>query len=104
MPLAAYGVLGTFLGVATAAGSVATLLVGPRRRAAVIVPVGASILALGSLGHGARIGIGPTVNLFGFEVRLLFDTLLAVCVALAAAVAQRAVLRRIADTEAVGQT
>ncbi len=100
MPLAAYGVLATFLGVATAAGSVVTWLVGPRRRAAAIVPVGASIVALGSVGHGARIGVGPTVNLFGFEVRFLFDACLALAVALAAAVAQRAVLRAIGRREA----
>ena len=93
MPLSAYGVLATFLGVAAAAGSAATWLVGPRRPRAVIVPIGASIVALGSLGHGARIGVGPTVSLFGYEVRFVFDAALAIVVALAAALVQRTIVR-----------
>ncbi len=99
MPLAAYGVLATFMGIATGAGSLMAWLVGPRRKSALIVPVGASIVALGSVGHGARIGVGPTVNLFGFEVRFLFDTCLAFAVALCASLAQRLVVRAIGRSQ-----
>ena len=93
MPLSAYGVRATFVGVAATAGSVVTWFVGPRRPRAAIVPIGASIVALGSLGHGSRIGVGPTVSLFGYEVRFFFDAGLAIAVALAAALVQRAIIR-----------
>lgn len=96
MPLSAYGVLATFIGSAAAIGSGVTWLLGPRRPKAAIVPIGASIVALGSVGHGAHAGFGPTVNLFGYDVRLAFDLGLALAVSVAVALAQREVLRRLA--------
>ena len=93
MPLNAYGVLATFLASAGVIGSIVTWLVGPRRRAAAVLPVGASIVALDVVGHQMKgIGVGPTVNLFGFEVRLLFDLSVALVVSVAVALVQRAVL------------
>lgn len=93
MPLNAYGVLATFLASAGVIGSAVTWLVGPRRPAAAVLPVGASIVALDVVGHQVKgIGIGPSVNLFGFEVRLLFDLGVALAVSVAVALLQRAVL------------
>jgi len=97
MPLAAYGVLATFVGAATLIGSVVTWLVGPRRPAAAVLPVAVSIVALGTVGHRLRFGLGPAVSLFGFEVRLVFDLGLALVVSLVVALAQRALLRALAE-------
>jgi hypothetical protein len=94
MPVSAYALLATFVGLAVVIGSAATWIVGPRRKAAVVLPVAASVVALGSVGHQLKVGFGPTVNLFGYDVRLAFDLGLAVLVSLAVALAQRAVLER----------
>ena len=91
MPLNAYGVLATFMAAGTLIGSTIGWLVGPRRWAVVIVPVLAAIASLGTLGHRLRIGFGPAVPLFGFEVHLLSDLGFAALFALVAALAQRAV-------------
>ena len=96
MPLAAYGVLATFVAAATLIGSLVTWLVGPRRPWAVVLPVATSIVALGTVGHRFRLGVGPTVSLFGFEVRLAFDLGLALGVSLGVALGQRALLRALA--------
>ena len=59
-----------------------------------MLPVAASVVALGSVGHQLKAGFGPTVNLYGYDVRLAFDLGLAFVVALATALVQRAVLER----------
>jgi hypothetical protein len=92
MPLNAYGVLVTFMAAGTLIGSAIGWFVGPRRWAALVVPVAAAIASLGTFGHRLRIGFGPTVDLFGFEVHLLSDLGLAAFFALLAAVVQRAVV------------
>jgi hypothetical protein len=92
MPLNAYGVLATFMAAGTVIGSAIAWLVGPRRWTAAILPVLAAITSLGTLGHRLRIGFGPTVPLFGFEVHLFSDLGFAALFALAAALAQRSVL------------
>ncbi len=92
MPLNAYGVLATFMAAGTVIGSAIGWLVGPRRWAVAILPVLAAIMSLGTLGHRLRIGFGPTVPLFGFEVHLFSDLGFAAMFALLAALAQRAVL------------
>ncbi len=92
MPLNAYGVLATFMAAGTVIGSAIGWLVGPRRWAVVILPVLAAITSLGTLGHSLRIGFGPTVPLFGFEVHLFSDLGFAGLFALLAALVQRAVL------------
>ncbi len=93
MPLNAYGVLATFMAAGTAIGSAIGWLVGPRRWTAVILPVFAAIASLGTIGHRFRIGFGPTVPLFGFDVHLYSDLGFAAGFALLAALAQRAVIR-----------
>ncbi|HVB26685.1 MAG TPA: hypothetical protein VNE21_02095 [Mycobacteriales bacterium] len=89
MPLNAYGVLATFMAAGTVIGSAIGWLVGPRRWAVAILPVLAAIASLGTLGHRLRIGFGPTVPLFGFEVHLFSDLGFAALFALLAAVVQR---------------
>ncbi len=102
MPLNAYGVLATFMAAGTAIGSAIGWLVGPRRWAVVIAPVLAAIASLGTLGHRLRIGFGPTVSLFGFEVHLLSDLGFAALFALVTALAQRGAIRAIRDRRAGG--
>ena len=94
MPLSAVALVGTFVLSAAAIASGVTWLVGPRRRTAAILPVAASVGALGSMGHQVKAGFGPTVNLYGYDVRLAFDLGLALVVALVVALVQRAVLER----------
>jgi hypothetical protein len=94
MPVSAYALLATFVGSAAAIASAVTWLVGPRHRGALVAPIGASVLALGSIGHQLKVGFGPTVNLFGYDVRLAFDLGLALVVSVAVALAQRAILER----------
>jgi hypothetical protein len=90
MPLNAYGVLATFMAAGTVIGSAIGWLVGPRRWAAAVLPVLAAITSLGTLGHRLRIGFGPTVPLFGFEVHFFSDLGFAALFALVAALVQRA--------------
>ena len=92
MPLNAYGVLATFMAAGTLIGSAIGWLVGPRRWTVVIAPVLAAIASLGTIGHRLRIGFGPTVPLFGFEVHLFSDLGFAAVFALLAALAQRALV------------
>lgn len=92
MPLNAYGVLATFMAAGTVIGSAIGWLVGPRRWTVAILPVLAAIMSLGTLGHRLRIGFGPTVPLFGFDVHLFSDLGFAALFALVAALLQRAVL------------
>ena len=92
MPLSAFALVATFVGSAIAIACVVTWLVGPRRWAAFVLPSLAAVAALGSVGHQARLGVGPTVNLYGYDVRLLFDLGLAFVVSLVVAVGQRLVL------------
>ena len=94
MPASAYALLGTFVASAAAIASAVTWIVGPRRRSAAILPIAASVVALGSVGHQVKAGLGPTVNLYGYDVRLAFDLGLALVVSLAVALAQRAFLAR----------
>lgn len=93
MPLNAYGVLATFVGASIAIGALVARLIGPRRPAAAILPVSASIVALGAVGHSLKLGFGPTVNLFGYDVRLPFDLALAAVVSITVALVQRSVMR-----------
>jgi hypothetical protein len=103
MPLNAYGVLATFMAAGTVIGSAIGWLVGPRRWAAAILPVLAAIASLGTLGHRLRIGFGPTVPLFGFEVHLFSDLGFAALFALVAALVQRAALGAFRGPGSVGR-
>jgi hypothetical protein len=94
MPVSAFALVGTFVALAAAVASTVTWFIGPRRKAAAALPVIASVAALGSVGHQVKAGFGPTVNLYGYDVRLAFDLGLALGVALAVALIQRLVLER----------
>jgi hypothetical protein len=94
MPASAFALLATFVGSAAGIASAVTWIVGPRRRAAAVLPVAASVAALGSVGHQLKLGFGPTVNLYGYDVRLAFDLGLALVVSLAVAVVQRIIWNR----------
>ncbi len=94
MPVSAFALLGTFVAAATAIAIAVTWVVGPRRVSAAVLPVGATVIAIGSVGHQLKLGVGPTVNLYGYEVRLAFDLGLALVIALAVALLQRTVLER----------
>ena len=94
MPASAFALLATFVASAAAIASAVTWLVGPRRRSAAVLPVVASVAALGSVGHQMKVGFGPAVTLYGYEVRLAFDLGLAFVVSVAVALVQRAILRR----------
>jgi hypothetical protein len=94
MPLNAYGVLGTFVAAAVAIGSAVTWIVGPRRPSAAVLPIGAGVIALSVVGHSLKVGVGPSISLFGYDVHLPFDLAVATVVALAVALIQRAFLSR----------
>jgi hypothetical protein len=89
MPAAAYGVLAVFTAASIVAGLVAWWLIGPRTAWAAILPIAATFGALYVSGHRLGLRVGPVMQLFGFDVALLFDLSLAVVVALAVALLQR---------------
>lgn len=91
---AALSLLLFFLGVSTAAGVAASVLVGPRRPWAVIPPTLAAVAALYLVGHTLGLSVGPTTRLFGFQVSLLFDLAVALAAAFLAAAVQRGLAAR----------
>lgn len=94
MPSAAYGLVALFSVVAIACGVGATLLVGPRRVLAMILPTAAAFLALYWVGHRSGLELGPTIELLGFRVAIVQDLLAGTVAAMVAAVGQRLVLDR----------
>ena len=73
-----YALIATFVGLSIAAGILAAFTLGPRRLAPVVLGM----------------DVGPMVILFGFEVALPFDIVVAVATAFACAWLQRAILVR----------
>lgn len=94
MPAAAFQLFLFFTVVAIVIGLGAWWIVGPRRPLAAILPVLGSFLTLYVIGHKSGLAVGPTVQLFGFEVNLLWDVLCAVLGAAIVAKAQCMVLTR----------
>jgi len=88
MPTNAYALFLTFATMAVVIGCVTAWVVGPRRRAAAVVPVLGAFLAMYVIGHRGGIHAGPSVDLFGYQVTLFFDVGVAVLGATIAAVAQ----------------
>jgi hypothetical protein len=82
VPAAAFGVLAVFTVVAIGAGLLAWWLIGSRIPLGPALPVLAAFGALYLSGHRLGLRMGPTMDLFGFQVALLFDVALAVVVAL----------------------
>ncbi len=89
MPAAAFGVLAVFTAAAIAAGVLAWWLVGSRIPLGPLLPVVAAFAALYVSGHRLGLEVGPSTELFGFQVSLLFDLALALVVALAVALLGR---------------
>lgn len=75
------------------AGIVAAWIVGPRRWWAAIVPALAAFGSLYLLGHRWVVNIGPSVEVFGWDVALPFDAAVALVTALVAAGVQLSVAR-----------
>jgi hypothetical protein len=92
VPTSAYGVLLTFVASAVVIGFAMAWLTGQRRVRATILPIAAALLVLSLVGHTLKLDVGPTVNLFGFDVHLWFDLAVAAAASLAVAVLQRWVL------------
>jgi hypothetical protein len=95
MPASAVALLLFFTGAAIVIGILATWVTGPRRPIAVAIPTLAAFGALYLVGHKSGLAAGPTVQLFGFEVNLLFDLGAAALGAAIAAIAQCMVLGRL---------
>ena len=94
MPAAAVALLVFFIGVSVAVGAAVAYAVGPRRPLVVVLPILAAFGALYVVGHRLGLSVGPQVTLFGFEVSLVWDLVVAVLAAAVTAVIQRSVLRR----------
>jgi hypothetical protein len=95
MPPAAVALLGFFIGVSIVVGAVAALAVGPRRPLAVVLPILAAFGALYLVGHRLGLDLGPQVDLFGFQVSIVWDLSVAFVAAVTMArVQRRVVLRR----------
>jgi hypothetical protein len=92
MSAAAVALLSLFIGVSIVAGVLAWWVIGPRRWYGLPLPIAAPFIALYLAGHQFAVQVGPTVELFGFEIALLFDVVLALVAALAAAFVQRPLL------------
>jgi hypothetical protein len=70
---------------------VARLVGGPRHLLAHIVPILASLAGSGTLGHQLGVHLGPKINLYGFEISIVWDVLVAFLGATVGALAQAAV-------------
>jgi hypothetical protein len=95
MPIAALALLSVFTLIALASGIGAWRAIDPRRRWGAIIPAGAAFGALYVVGHRLGWTFGPEVNLFGFDVALPWEILLAIVTATAVAWLQRAVADRL---------
>lgn len=93
MPASAYGLIAVFATVSALSGILAARVIGPWRWWAVLVPALAAFGALYMVGHRWVLSIGPQVGLFGWEVALPFDIVVAGVTAFAVALVQRGVLR-----------
>jgi hypothetical protein len=90
MPPEAIALLLFFVGVAFVVGAVAAYAVGPRRPWAAILPILGAFGSLYVVGHRIGLSLGPQVNLFGFEVAIVWDVAVAIVAAVVVAVLQRA--------------
>ena len=94
MPASAFALLGVFILLAVGVGIGAAWVIGPRARVAVILPVLAAFGGLYVVGHRTGLELGPTILLFGYQVAIVQDVLVAVVAAGVVALIQRAVLTR----------
>ena len=91
MPASAFALLGVFTLLSIGVGIGAAWLIGPRLRLAIILPVLAAFGGLYVVGHRTGLELGPTIILFGFQVAIVQDVVVAVVAAGVAALIQRAV-------------
>jgi hypothetical protein len=89
MPAAAFGVLAVFTAASVAAGLLAWWLLGSRVPLGPLLPILAAFAALYVAGHRLRLEVGPSTELFGFQISLAFDLVLAFGVALLVALLGR---------------
>ena len=100
MPPQAFALVGLFTALSIVLGGVAWWIAqrppldGPRRITGVVLPSLAAFGAFYLIGHRAGISLGPELGLFGFQVALFGDLLLAAVAAMAAALGQAAGRRR----------
>jgi hypothetical protein len=99
MPPQAYALVTMFTLCSIVLGIVAVRLValvgGPGRRAAHVLPILAAFGAFYLIGHRLGIAVGPEIPLFGFQVALVGDLAIGFAAALATALIQLAVGRRL---------
>ena len=94
MPASAFALLGVFILLSIGVGVGAAWVVGPRLRLAIVLPVLAAFGGLYVVGHRTGLELGPTIILFGYQVAIVQDVLVAVVAAGVVALLQRAVLTR----------
>ncbi len=91
MPANAYSLLAVFILVSVVAGLIAWRVATPANRLGWLLPIVFAFGALYLFGHLLGADVGPMVRLFGFDVALPFDVLLALAAAFVGAAAQRLV-------------
>ena len=91
MPASAYALVATFAAISIVAGIVAARTVGPWSWQSPILPTLAAFGALYLVGHRWGVSIGPEVTVWGWQVALLFDALVALVTAVVVGAAQRSV-------------
>lgn len=89
MPSAAFALFALFVGVSIVAGLIAWRIIVPAHRWGWIAPILFSFGALYAGGHRLGLEAGPMVDLFGFQVSLLSDLVLAAVAAFVGAIAWR---------------
>jgi hypothetical protein len=100
MPPEAFALVGLFTVLSVIVGVAAWWIArrppldGPRGPSGAILPSVAAFGAFYLVGHRAGISIGPEIGLFGFQVALFGDVVLAAIAAVAAAIGQAAGRRR----------
>jgi hypothetical protein len=94
VPAAAYALVATFVALSVAIGSLMAWVVGPRRLVAIVLPTLAAFAAFYLVGHRLGWAIGPDIELYGFQVAILSDVLVAGIAAGSVAGLQRVVAGR----------
>lgn len=93
MPANAFSLLGVFILISIGSGLIAWRLVTPHRRWGWLTSIAFAIGAMYLFGHLLGLSAGPMLELFGFDVALPFDVLLALVAAFAGATFHRLVPR-----------
>jgi hypothetical protein len=81
MPAKAFALLGVFITIAVVAGLIAWRVVVPASRWGWLLPIAFAFLTLYVSGHLLGLAAGPSIQLFGFDVAIVLDVLLALVAA-----------------------